>query len=51
LAIADLIWYRAGDEDGLPDLAFVGAEKFSEIYTTLHCYFLFSDNTITECNY
>jgi len=36
LAIADLIWYSVGEKAGLPDVAFVGADKFSEIYIILH---------------
>jgi len=29
-------YYSAGELAGLPDVAFVGAEKFSKIYITLH---------------
>jgi len=36
LAIADWIWYSAGEEAGLPNVAFVGAEKLSVFYITLH---------------
>ena len=32
----DLIWYSAGEQAGLPDVAFMGAEMFSETYTILH---------------
>ena len=32
LAIADLIWYSAGEKAALPGVAFVSAEKFSKIY-------------------
>jgi len=36
LAIADLIRYSAHEEAGLPDMAFVGTEKFLKIYIILH---------------
>ena len=36
LAIADLILQSAGEQAGLPDMAFVGAEKFLKIYLTLY---------------
>src|SRR6218665_2568628 len=38
LAIADLIWYSPGEQAGLPDVAFVVADKFSEIYITCTIY-------------
>jgi len=36
LNFADLIWYSAGENFGLSGMAFVGDEKFPEIYITLH---------------
>jgi len=38
IGLLGLVGYSDGEQAGLPDVAFVGAEKFSEIYVTLHYY-------------
>ena len=41
------MWYSAGEKADLPGVAFVGAEKFLEIYITLHVHHVVSSIQIT----